>query len=354
MAHIRSLTTRLRLILDQAIAQSIASSISLSIDFGIGDGAHNIVLHAGQTHAHPERTIYDLASLTKIIGTTVAIAQAIADKNMSLDECPFPVWPHASVAALLAHKAGLPAHRHLYEEFALSGNDFSRNREAIFERLFATPAGQTTHQRVYSDLGFIALGWLLEQRLKKSLWEIFTDAWTRLNIKHDFYWMPSKPITFTSENPAIVPTGYCQARMHLVAAQVHDPNCYFMGGLAGHAGLFGSLSAVAELGRFFLRAYKNPQNASEQIIAQFARRGFGFDQPTIKGTTRYFSPFAFGHFGYTGTSLWIDPAWARGPGLTVSLLTNRVHRNEKPEGIFWLRLAINQAIARHALSPNTA
>ena len=117
-----------------------------------------------------------------------------------------------------------------------------------------------------------------------------------------------------------------------------------MGGLAGHAGLFGDLMSVKNIGRYFLSAFKAQKNPTEMVIADFARRGIAFDKPQPKGTTRHLSKEAFGHFGYTGTSLWIDPTACQSQGLVIALLTNRVNYSEKPEGIFWLRLAINQAI----------
>jgi hypothetical protein len=93
----------------------------------------------------------------------------------------------------------------------------------------------------------------------------------------------------------------------------------------------------------------NPRTNHERLARFFAMRDLGFDKSTVIGTTRYFSDDAFGHFGFTGTSLWIDPRWLAGRGLVVTLLTNRVNVRENPAGIFWLRLAINRCL-RYALT----
>lgn len=339
-------------VIERALTQNIASSISLFTGFGAEDSAKDIVLHRGISHASPltptsDQTIYDLASLTKIIGTTIAIAQAISDGKASLNEEPFRCWPQVTLRSLLSHTSGLPAHRRFYHDLNLDQQHFANNRHLIFEELFAMVPQNATSERVYSDLGFMALGWLLEQRLAKPLYDIFSDAWRRSRIDGDFLWFPSRPQTFTSENVLVAPTGLCRQRKRRVLAQVHDPNCYFMGGLAGHAGLFGTTDSVKKLGQFFLRTVKEPLTKTESRLAAFARKGLGFDKPTRAGTTRHLSPHAFGHFGYTGTSLWIDPAANRQRGLIIALLTNRVNCSELPEGIFNLRLAVNQAIFRH-------
>ncbi len=334
---------KLENIVERALSRNIASSISLAVS---GPFEQPVIIHRGivDKHATNDNTLYDLASLTKIIGTTMAVAHAIERGIFRRDDLPFLQWPRGSIEALLAHRAGLPAHRRFYEECSLSTSDFQSNRATIFERLFETIAQEDCTRRLYSDLGFMALGFLLEEHHKKPLFEIFCDAWRACSLAIPFTWFPSQCSSRMSTTTNIAPTGYCPARNAYVRAQVHDPNCYFLGGLAGHAGLFGSLSAVDRVGRFFLRAALNPNTPLEYLLRLFAQRGLGFDKPTLSGTTRYFSPSAFGHFGYTDTSLWIDPAFNNCNGIVVSLLTNRVHKSEKPEGIFWLRLAINRAL----------
>lgn len=351
MSPLERLHHELTLLLEHALAARIATSASLSVSFG--DAAEPAVrVHRGQTQGEKtsDRALYDLASLTKIIGTTLATAHTVTRGHIDLTDVPYTLWPHASVQNILAHKAGLPAHRRFYELLALSTNDFRANRSSVFANLFCVDPCEDRSTRLYSDLGFMGLGLYLERSLHRSLFEIFSDAWKLSRIKTQLRYYPSKPLTYLNNDPRIVPTGYCRARRRNVVGQVHDPNCYYMGGLLGHAGLFGTLGCVDACGRYFLRAFQRPQNDAEHLLKYFAREGLGFDKPSTTGTTRYFSREAFGHFGYTGTSLWIDPQWNEGQGVVISLLTNRVHCNDKPEAIFWLRMAVNRALKRWSLS----
>lgn len=343
MKTLKPLEIKLRAIIEQAIAQPVATSISLAVS--VGDDSEKIVVHGGRTHREKtsDAAIYDLASLTKILGPMLAIAHGIDRGMFQLDDNFFPQWPHASLRALLAHKAGLPEHRRFYEILDLTGEDFSKNKSTVLADLFSIHATENREKRLYSDLGFIALGHILEHKFKKPLFDIYSDAWRTSGLETNFSWYRSKSLSYKNDDPHMVPEGFCEARRHFVLGQVHDPNCYFMGGLEGHAGLFGRLADVDAYGRDFLRAVKTPTSAVDQLIKYFARHSLGFDKPARNGTTRYFSSDAFGHFGYTGTSLWIEPR----ANLVVTLLSNRVNVSEKPDGIFWLRLSINRAIARH-------
>ena len=354
MTTINQLENKLNNIVELAVKLSIATSCSLSVSFGHKKPA--IILHYGKAFNREtdQQSVYDLASLTKILGTTMAIQHAVDRASLRLDETPFACWPHASVRAILAHRAGLPKHVRFYEMLTLSRQNFVQNRAAIFANLFTVEAKERRDERLYSDLGFMALGLLLEKKRALPLAQIFADAWQHSELHTGLTWYPSLPLSYSHENPHIVPTGYCTARGHRVIGQVHDPNCYFMGGLEGHAGLFGTLSDVDHLGRYFLRAVKEAKSHNDSLIRDFARLGLGFDKPTKDGTTRYLSPHAFGHFGYTGTSLWIDPYWPSGQGIVIALLTNRVNVSENPHGIFWLRLAINRALQHYVQSPHSA
>lgn len=345
-----SLSQRLTSIIDQAISQKIASSIALGIGFG-RSSSKDIVIYAGQTHKWPtvktsEKTLFDLASLTKILGTTLAVAQAIESGKIGLDEKPFIEWPQITVRQLLAHKTGLPAHVKFYELLPLVAGRSRQNQQLILTHLRAIMPQKASLTRVYSDVGFIALGWLLEERYKKPLWDIFKQTWQALALNCQFEWFSSQPLSYENNNYHIAPTGFCQARQKMVVGQVHDPNCYYMGGLAGHAGLFSRLDTVMDMGQFFLRSVLRPTNEIEHLLKRFAKEALGFDQVTLGGTMNCFSKRTFGHFGYTGVSVCIDPDFDQQQGLVVSLLTNRVHCSHNPAGIFWLRRAINRAVVK--------
>ncbi|HXW53986.1 MAG TPA: serine hydrolase [Myxococcota bacterium] len=338
------LKNRLGHIVQQAIAERVATACSLFVGFAHEDTASDILVHGGFTGAKrpvDDDTIYDLASLTKILGTSLSVAHAISRGRMALADKPFSSWPEISVRDLLAHRTGLPAHRKFYEELELSPRDFVKNQKRVFDHLLTmktTPNGK----RLYSDVGFMALGFLLEEVFKKPLFLIFQDTWTDLCTDTQFIKFSSNSSVEAEELKLIAPTGTpCMGGI-----LVHDANCQFLDGLAGHAGLFGNLSSVKRIGQWFLRAKKAPTHETAMMIQRFADEGLGFDKPILRGsTTRTFSKRAFGHFGYTGTSLWIEPEAHKSNGIIVALLTNRVNCSEKPDGIFWLRLAVHRAVS---------
>lgn len=332
-----NLSHKLENIVNRAIHHGIATSISLFVGFDDKDSLDDITIES-----HQASPIYDLASITKISGTTIAVARAVIEGKMGLDEQPFPSWP-ISIRSILTHTSGLPAHKKFYEDLPLSNKDFNRNLELIKKELFKI-APSSNKTRVYSDLGFIALGFLLEERLKKPLPEIFEECQKAISKDLQLFTIKSTTPFFTPEKH-FAPTGFCHARGNDVLGQVHDPNCFFMGGHGGHAGQFGTLRDIKILGQFFLSAIKNPSSPLKDKLAQFINLGLGFDKRSHSGTQRSLSPKTFGHFGYTGTSLWIDPSF-KAQGLIVALLTNRVHKSTDPEDIFELRLNINQAICK--------
>lgn len=346
MKHNR-LKERLGAIIEEALAKEVASSISLFVGFSATDTPLDMDLHAGLTSREPrllatsENTIYDLASLTKIIGTSTAMAHALAQKKIDLPEIPFSSWPHTSTRALLAHTAGLPAHKRFFEEIELSNDDFLANKVLIKSTLLEVPAYEQA-DRLYSDLGYMALGFLLEERFNKPLFEVFCEAWAALGLQLEFLWYPSHSPARKSSDLNVAETFSFERNVGLLA-QVHDGNAYFLGGLAGHAGLFGTQKAVKAFGQLLLVAYQNPQNVTQNILADFARNRLGFDKPSPDGSNKFLSPNSFGHFGYTGTSLWVDPAYGK-HGLIVALLTNRIKMTDQPEGIFWLRSAVHEAV----------
>jgi len=324
----------LRLILNQAIAQECASSISLWI--GTSDETL-FTMHAGDAN---KDTIYDLASLTKILGTTVTLAKASSDGVLGLNEQPFKAWPTVKVNNLLAHNSGLVAHRKFYEVRGIKIGNWHKNRQLMMQALYEeTVASAVNSGRVYSDLNFLALGDLLEQRRKKPLWQIFKDTWAYASFNEPFLYFASGKYGYSNN---VASTGYCSHRHEYLRAQVHDLNCYFLGGLAGHAGLFGNLLSVALLGQYFLRCYRSSTGEFESTLRFFMRNRLGFDYPTADGSVRCLSDKSFGHFGYTGTSLWIDPLFNSGQGRIYVLLTNRIAKSNRPEPIFWLRKKIHE------------
>jgi CubicO group peptidase (beta-lactamase class C family) len=290
-------------------------------------------------------TVFDLASLTKVIATTALVMTQYERGVVALDD-PLsrylPSWPGGAAAPvtvrdLLAHCSGLPAYAPLYQ--SLTG------RAAFEAAICATPlAYAPRHASVYSDLGFMLLGFLLDD--VGGLAESFTTLWTRLGAGEDLQFLP----------PAIwqrrtAPTEHDPWRKRLLLGEVHDENAAALGGVAGHAGLFGTASAVGVFARHLLQVLDGRAGLyREDTVRLFttrrdgipgSSRALGWDTmlPTSSCGTRM-SPRAFGHTGFTGTSLWIDPD----RGAYVVLLTNRVHPSRHNEGITALRPAVHDAV----------
>src|SRR3989338_7290180 len=249
--------TALEDFLEGAIKQRLSHRLAALVAY---DG-HRFEFHAGDSKPETE---YDLASLTKILCTTLLTALAVSEQKLDLDESPWPHWPHVTIRHVLTHQAGLPPYIDV------------KNQEDV---LAIKPTLKPGEQTLYSDMGFIALGYLLEQRLGHKL---------------DYFqhFAQTKQVHFYGPEPA------------------NDKRCRDLGGMTGHAGLFGTLEGVYEEACFFLKCLTNPESKLELTIKYFAEQpghwALGFAHPTEGGTTgEALSPQSIGHLGYTGTSLWI-------------------------------------------------
>jgi len=292
-------------------------------------------------------TVYDLASLTKVLATTTLALGAHARGLLPLEtrlDARLPGFAGRDAVALqdlLEHSAGFPAHRPYYQAVA--------GRAGYLARIAAEPPAyppRTTH--VYSDPGFILLGLLLEDAARAPLDRQFD------RLVHDV--LPGAEIGF-GVRPAwttrVAPTGVDPWRGRVVCRHVHDSNAAALGGVAGHAGLFGTAEAVGAFARWWLALVQGTATRGDLIPVELAARavargtvpassrGLGWDTmlPTSSCGTRM-SARAFGHTGFTGTSLWIDPA----RDLYVVCLTNRVHASDDTEGIRRLRTAVHDTV----------
>jgi CubicO group peptidase (beta-lactamase class C family) len=289
-------------------------------------------------------TIFDLASLTKVIATASLAMRAVESGAIHLDwpvAALVPEWQRdeqqpATIRALLDHSSGLPAHLRLFE-IAGSAAEF---RRAICS---APIAYQTGTQSIYSDPGFMLLGFILEAATGRTLDQQFKDVVSHVN----------GPLTFRPPpnwRDRIAPTEDDPWRGRVVQGEVHDENAAALGGVAAHAGLFGTAAAVGQFARAILSTLKGDTWLSRRsTLAEFVQksavpgssRALGWDTmlPTSSCGTRM-SARAIGHTGFTGTSLWIDPE----KDLYVVLLTNRVHPSRAGEGIQPLRRSVHDAV----------
>ncbi len=296
-------------------------------------------------------TIYDVASLTKPVVTATLAAMLVEAGQLSLD-APVaryvPEWaagPKAdwrgkvTVRNLLTHTAGLPA----YEEFFKT----LKTRREILARVAAEPlACEPGTQSVYSDLGFMLLGDIIERLSGKPLDKLAHERiFAPLGLT-DTQFTPAKSLRARiapTENDTVF-------RKTLVRGQVHDENAWVMGGVSGHAGLF---STAGDLGAFSQMLLNGGQYAHERLlrrgtVGQFTAPAaiaanawaLGWMVPTANSSSgQHFSAKSFGHLGYTGTSLWIDPE----KQLFVVLLTNRVNPTRENQKIKDVRPALHDA-----------
>jgi CubicO group peptidase (beta-lactamase class C family) len=288
-------------------------------------------------------TVYDLASLTKLLCTTVVAARAVDAGVLSLDETPWPHWPRVCVANVLQHNSGLPDWAPFFERADRRGpvGTAPAIQRIITDVLSTSPQCSPGERTVYSDIGFIALGALLEQRLGKPLDVLFADAARETLDAPALRFVRIDDAGFHPAVPLVAPSERCAWRRRLVIGQVHDENAYALGGVAGHAGLFGSITDVERAGRSILAALKRGGTLAD-FAAASGERGIGFDRATAGGSTGgVLSSRTVGHLGFTGTSLWLDPEL--GGGTLFALLTNHVYFGRDKTRILRVRQGFHRA-----------
>ncbi|MBI9077926.1 MAG: beta-lactamase family protein [Desulfatibacillum sp.] len=316
-------------------------------------------------------TVYDLASLTKPLATASCMMVLIQEGRLCLSDTIGRLHPgfsspdkrNLSLEQILSHTAGFPAYRPYYEELSLLKPESRKGR--LVELLNSEPLAYAPGQGCqYSDLGYMALGLILEEVSGLPL-----DALTSrlvfdpLGI-NDLFFMPfglnarnSSPVIPKSR---IAPTESCPWRKTVLHGQVHDDNAWVLGGVAGHAGLFGTALGIWRLldavRRVFLgEAVDSPFSHSAAKIFLGKRRipgtyVLGYDTPTPPESSSgaAFSPRTVGHLGFTGASFWLDLE----KQALVILLTNRVHptRNNGKIRIFRPKIH-NAAMSAMGFSP---
>ncbi len=295
-------------------------------------------------------TIFDLASLTKVIVTTSVVMSLVRQQALSVETRVadvVPGWRGAdrtgiTVGQLLDHSSGLPA------QFRLP--PAARVREEALALLCAVPLERLPGaSAVYSDVGFMLLGLLLETVGGRPLEVLWRELWSaRSGASATRAWLEFRPDAST--RPSIAPTEFQAERGGLLQGVVHDDNAEVLSGVAGHAGLFGAAPAVGVFASWVLRSFHEPTwLATPELMRQFAARGtvpgssraLGWDTmlPTSSCGSRM-SATAIGHTGFTGTSLWVD--WER--GVYVVLLTNRVHPTRENQRFLPYRARFHDAV----------
>jgi serine-type D-Ala-D-Ala carboxypeptidase len=368
----------------------IQAALLSAVDDGIFPGAQlavrlcgelQCVIVAGQMSSEPPglpvqpTTIYDLASLTKPLVTVTSVLLLIQRAKLTLGDCVQEVVTElegapigqATVRDLLAHRSGLPGWRPFYQRLeargivpGLSGGDLSVKQQ-VLKMIRDEPLIYMGGERcVYSDLGFMLLGFLVERLSGMALDRWYEDAVVRPLGADPMMFCPGvqldvmRPIVDKSR---IAPTEQDEWRNRLLRGEVHDENAAAMGGVAGHAGLFGTAESVLAVSGAWLRGYHGRESILErELVREFTTRQesvarsswvLGWDTPSTPSSSgSSFSDQSFGHLGYTGTSLWIDPLCE----LEVVLLSNRVHPSRRNEKIKIIRPWIHDLVYREFVS----
>jgi len=308
------------------------------------------------------RTPFDLASLTKPFLATAAL-RLVADRTLALDT---RVEQHVSDARgghggaatleqLLTHRSGLSAWGGLYLDVPHEPGTAAARRFIVSEASRRPEEGPRTppDAALYSDLGYILAGELVARAAGQPLDRVVAAQVTEpLGIAEEVFYAGA----LSGERRAALvkraaPTERCDWRGRVVRGEVHDENCAALGGVAGHAGLFGTAHGVAMFGQAMLDVLAGRSDflPRELLRAALAPRPgssyrLGWDGKSAEGSSagRRLSPETFGHLGFTGTSIWCDPT----RGLVVVLLTNRVHPSRANERIKGFRPAFHDGVVR--------
>lgn len=307
-------------------------------------------------------TVYDLASLTKPLATSILYMCFVSDGVIGLDEKITKFLPglpdekqSITFRHLLNHSSGLPAYRPYFKTLTGCSHKKARNeieRWIVGEALEESVGVKT----LYSDLGFMLLGFLAEKISGETLVSLIDKHVLKFFEIRDIF-CGGKGDFLTQYSVLTAPSEYCKYRSRVIKAETHDMNAWVMGGFAGHAGLFATASAVAEIVIKIKSMYQG--NYKHSIITNSAVREFlkvnhtldrqkwtcGFDTPTPgnSSTGRFFSLNSIGHLGFTGTSFWHDME----KNITVVLLSNRTFpkaTKQNQEAIKKFRIKVHDAV----------
>ena len=279
--------------------------------------------------------IFDLASLTKPLAT-VPVLLHLFEKNLLAPHtrlsdiysfCPDDK-SKITIQQLMSHCAGFVPHREYFRELVSIPDKDKREyllKCILGEKLLSEPG----KKHCYSDLGFILLGFIIEKITSRDLNELAeTCIYRPLELHNDLFF----PALREKGNKPYVSTEKCLWSDKMLCGTVHDDNCRALGGVAGHAGLFGTLKGVKCFCEHLLDQWKgraqHPSYSNDILQSTLKRMGnsswtMGFDMVSQKESSSgtYFSSESVGHLGFTGTSFWIDPE----KECIAVLLTNRVH-----------------------------
>lgn len=334
--------------IDAIMEEALEDSVFTAAALAIGRRGALVRLTAYGNAVDATTTIFDIASLTKVVSTTSAVALLVERGEMELDASVrryLPEWrgegkADVTVRHLLTHTSGLPSGLWL---FGSARSPEAAVEQALAQRLVREPGSAVE----YSDLGMILLAEAAERAAGLPLDRFLArELFAPLGMSRTMF-LP--PLVLA---PEIVPSALTPERDFTLRGVVHDGNAFRLGGVAGHAGLFTTARDLAIFAQTMLNGgtYGTTRILAPETIEAFVTRqreedtrALGWDTPSdLSSAGRYFSARSFGHTGYTGTSLWIDPEL----DLFVVLLTNRTFTGASATDILRLRAAVHEAAAR--------
>jgi len=296
---------------------------------------------------------YDLASLTKVIFTQQAMMEAFDQGLWGLETKVTSILADFKhdiyIKDLLTHTSGLEWWRPLYQEIQLA-QPWQEKRKWLYTQINNSIL-RKSEKTVYSDLGFILLGFILEQLHEKNILQI----WSELKDRN----YASTTLNFHVENKTDIsqeqfaPTEDCKWRHKIMRAEVHDENTWSLGGVSTHAGLFGSIEDLSAFGlnvrsqlqgiaRYSIRQKTAQLFAARAVPAEVGDWSLGYMMPSSENSScgPHFSILSIGHTGFTGTSFWYDPR----NDLLVLILSNRIHYGRENRAFIGLRPQIHSWI----------
>lgn len=336
---------------DEAVREALADGLAPGAAVAIGRRG-GIVRLRGYGRIAPggppvdARTLYDIASLSKVVGTTAAIMSLVEEGRVELDapvrrylpEFRGPGKGAVTVSHLLTHTSGLPAGAWLYNSVSAA--------PALDRVMRARLVYPTGTRAVYSDFGMILLAEIVARQAEEPLdTYLARRVFAPLGMQSTMYRPPAWL------HPHTAPAAVRSERPYPVRGVVHDANAFRLEGVTGHAGLFSNAADVAVLAQTLLNggAYGPRRLWSPSTVRQFTthraragERGLGWDHPAARSSAGdFFSAGSYGHTGFTGTSVWIDPV----RDLFVVVLTNRTYDNASQGAMLALRQKVADAAA---------
>lgn len=350
--------------LDNSLQSLLKKGVDRGVFSGAAVGLYKIgknesekkIICYGKTKNEPsaiqinDKSLFDLASLTKPLCTVLAILYLIENKIITWNtqinalfgtKTPF-FLNNIQITHLLSHSSGMKAYEPFYVNFQPVQDVENKKKilAAIFKEKPVLAAGKKC---VYSDFGYILLGEIVERISGKKLNDFFVSTIARpLGLEK---YLMFRPVDMheISDNKEIAATQYCPWRKRLLQGEVDDEHCWLMNGVAGHAGLFGTIQGVLDITSYILNNWVGKEEHSSFLFStsllkkaltrQYSDQTWcrGFDTPSPKGSSggSYISKKSVGHLGFTGTSFWIDPE----KEMVIVLLTNRVYPTRNNEKI---------------------